>query len=106
MVHDSHEFHTFFISFYLIRHEQRRSQAKKRNENKKKKSITIPLAASRQCGQPSSLNPVSRFGCTKKNNKGKENKMKRKSRRYRRGTNAEAEAQYDLNSKNYSDPVS
>ena len=31
--------------------------------------------------------------------------MKSKSRRYRRGRNAEAEAQYDLNSKNYSDPV-
>lgn len=31
--------------------------------------------------------------------------MKSKSRRYRRGRNAEAEAQYDLKSKNYSDPV-
>ena len=31
--------------------------------------------------------------------------MKSKSRRYRRGRNAEAEAQYDLNSKNSSDPV-
>ena len=69
--------------------------------------MTTPLAASRQCGQPSFLNPVSRFDCTKKNsnNKGKENEMKSKSRRYRRGRNAEAEAQYDLNSKNYSDPV-
>lgn len=31
--------------------------------------------------------------------------MKSKSRRYRRGRNADAEAQYDLDSKNYSDPV-
>ena len=95
---------THFISFYFIRHEQRRSQSKKRE--RRKKSITTPLAASRQCGQPSFLNPVSRFGYTKiSNNKGKENKVKSKSRRYRRGRNAEAEAQYDLNSKNYSDPV-
>ena len=100
--------HFLFLFIYSDTNKDEAKAKKKRSEKKNSitKSIT-PLVASRQCGQPSFLNPVSRFDCTKKNsnNKGKENEMKSKSRRYRRGRNAEAEAQYDLNSKNYSDPV-
>ena len=105
MVHDNHEFHTFY--FFLFNQTRTKAEPKQKIGTKKKidNNTFSSFSAVRTAIISESCFSFWLHKKKNSNNKGKENEMKSKSRRYRRGRNAEAEAQYDLNSKNYSDPV-